>query len=273
MPDLVEYRLAPLTRLRRREFINRWLRRKGGRGPRLLEAVHSDQRLGEVTRNGLLLTLACAAAGQRILRQDTRRVDLYRLIVRDMVRGEWRDGSKGKDSRDVSVIMDMLRRCAWTLFQEDPARTQFADGKVREALRSAGCHSPHPKWTPDRVLDEMCKVGLFSCPSDAHLMFLHRSFLEFLAAEHVAMQPEPLALVERFLWQRCEDGVVRWQPGATGMLSFVAGCVQSAGPFLERVLQLDDEMRDEFRTMLLVAVLVSGRDHSSRKSSVPCPCL
>ena len=94
--------------------------------PALLELIHTNAQLGDLTRNGLLLTLTCVAAARHDLPPDTaRRVDLYRFIVSDMVQGGWKDSAYADDDPHVSLVVRVLQNVAWKLFSLDPQRTVF----------------------------------------------------------------------------------------------------------------------------------------------------
>jgi HEAT repeat protein len=95
-------------------------------------------------------------------------------------------------------------------------------------------------------------------------MLLHRTLLEYLAAEEVAQGPAPVPAAERFLWQPDAEGTLRWQPAAAEMLCFLAGCLDDPAPLLHKFLQLDRERQDLGRTMLLLAGEALGDVDESR---------
>jgi HEAT repeat protein len=248
-----EYELAPFTPRQRRQFVHNWFKHDTRCQANVLELVQGNPQFGDLTRNALLLTLTCATVERHELRPDeTRRVDLYRFIVRDMVREVWKDDALADDDPHVSLMVRLLRHVVWALYRVNPARTLFPDDEwIDEIVRAA--KGLGLRWDTQEVLDELRATGLLVSPALGKRMFLHRTFLEYLAAEHVAQQAEPLAHVEPFLWQPGGDGVRHWQPAAAEMICFLVGCLRDPDPLLQRLIQLDEEHQDHFRTMLLLA--------------------
>jgi hypothetical protein len=179
-------------------------------------------------------------------------VDLYRFIVRDMVRGAWKEKVRSDDDPHVSLMARLLRQLAWSLFRVNPARTLFSDDEWIDEVVKA-CKELNLQWSTEEVLTELRATGLLVSPASGQRRLLHRTLLEFLAAEYIAQQADPLIHIEPFLWQPDKDGILRWQPAAAEMICFLAGCLVDPNPLLRRLVQLDEEQRDQFRTMLLLA--------------------
>jgi HEAT repeat protein len=74
-----------------------------------------------------------------------------------------------------------------------------------------GCRRLNLGVKPARAVEQFRVAGVLVCPAGGQWMFVHRTFLEFLAAEHLGHGPRPLARVERFLWRPDRHGVRRWQ--------------------------------------------------------------
>jgi hypothetical protein len=247
-----EYELAPFTPLQRRAFIDNWFKDDESKKSRVRELGQANPQFGDLTRNPLLLTLTCATAEKHELSpQQARRVDLYRYIVRDIARGAWKEDARVNDQQ-ISLLVRLLQSAAWELFHPDPRRTSFDDNEWIDALLKAGKALP-VTWHLDKVFLQLKVGGFVVSPAIGQSMFVHRSFLEFLAAEHIANQPNPLILIKPFLWQEDKEGILRWQPAAAEMISLLAGCLRDASLLVGYLIQLDKEQQDQFRTMLLLA--------------------
>lgn len=249
--SLAEYELAPFTPRQRRLFISNWLSDNDTRRARVLDLLQSNSQFSDLASNALLLTLTCAIAERHDLSPDEmRRVDLYRLIVPDMVQGVWRDNPLDADDPRVSVITRLLRQIAWELFRVNPARTAFSDDELMDVIKQASGLASS-EWL-EQTMRDLRATGLLVSPASGRRMFLHRTFLEYLAAEHIAYQADPLTYIERFLWQPDRDGDIRWQPSAAEMLCLLAGCLNNPSPLLIRLLKEDKKHPDHFHTMLLL---------------------
>lgn len=248
-----EYELAPFRPSQRWQFMNNWFPNDEQRRSRLQELAQASPQFDDLTRNALLLTLTCATVeNQKLSPEQTRRVDLYRSVVPDMLRRVWREDAHRADSEGPEEIYLLLQHVAWSLFRDDPRRTLFSYKELRRALQNA-CHTLEMKSKPEALLSDLRRTGLIIAPVSSRRMFVHRSFLDFLAAEHAADQLDPVSLIKPFLWQRNKDGVLHWQPAAAEMICMLAGCMPSAGPLFSYLLIEDIERPDYFGTMTQLA--------------------
>jgi hypothetical protein len=83
--------------------------------------------------------------------------------------------------------------------------------------------------------------------------FAHRSILEYLAADHVARLPDPVAPLERYLWVRQSDESEAWEPDAQELIPFVAGCMANPTPLFQRLVALDRDKPDALYIMARLA--------------------
>jgi HEAT repeat protein len=259
-PTVAEYELAPPSPRAQREFISRWFQGQWQGEPhaqQVRELVQGNPRFEGLTQCPLLLTLTCVVAERHPLPADARRVDLYRRILRDMVRRVWGPNPLPANHPKVIELISLLQRLAWSLFDPDnPGRTFFRDSEVYSRLARAVDSLRLAGRDTTQVLEELQQTGLLVCPSSGQLMFLHRTFLEFLAAEEVAQQPGKgaiLAAVTPFLWRRKGQEEYHWQPAAAEMLRFLGGCLDDPNPLLRCLLETDRNQPDHFRTMALLA--------------------
>jgi hypothetical protein len=198
--SLVEYELAALTPRQTRDFVRGWFPDCEERASATLSLVQGNPAMDDLASNGLLLTLTCFTAERHALDpEDTRRVDVYRLVARDVVRGAWRDDAIPENHPRVTSLLRLCRRLAWKLFKSAPERSVFADDEVCDAIeRVSGSRSID--WV-EEVISQLRTVGLLVSPGVNQVMFLHRTFLEYFAAERVATLRDPIKAVERCLWR------------------------------------------------------------------------
>ena len=222
-----EYELASFTKRQRGAFIGKWFRRAPRRESQVVALLDHNPAFSDLTSNALLLTLACSAAQRHDLRADIRRVELYELIVRDMVRKAWHPGALPADSPDVSLMVLLLAQVAWTLFRDAPARRLIPDRDVILAVAQAS-KALETGWPTAQVMNELRRVGLLVVPGPGRTMFLHRSFHEFLAGEHLSgLDPSDEGL-RRLLTEAVADE--QWR----GTLLAAIGSLAAPKPFAKR---------------------------------------
>ncbi|HBI45532.1 MAG TPA: hypothetical protein DDY78_22155 [Planctomycetales bacterium] len=252
-----EYELAPLSPRQRQDFLKGWFKdgQDDGRRDRVRGLIDGHASLREVGRNALLLTLACAESELRRMEPETtRRVHLYYWVVRDLMRGAWKD--KPQDDSDPAADRELrtLRRFAWGLFRPEPARIIFDNDQLFDVLNGLGyddlrAEEQLRKWGNCGLL----LPGIATDTKRAGTFFLHRTFLEFLAADYVAHLPDPVAEGERYLWQPDGKGGELWTPPAQEFVAFVAGGMAQPAKLLERLLRENDALPDLLGVMLRLA--------------------
>jgi formylglycine-generating enzyme required for sulfatase activity len=194
-----EYELVPLRADQRRSFIvERWFSGDPVAGARVLALVEGHPQFQDMAINGLSLTLICATAERHHLDPETtRRVHLYDLAVRDMVRRAHKVNPLPDDSLEVENRLLVLPRVAWTLFQSHAADKVFSYPEWHKALL-ASCTAEQiadpPRFAKELTYD-LAETGLLVSPASGTWMFLHRTFFEYLAAVAVAQQG-PGAVIE-----------------------------------------------------------------------------
>jgi nucleoside phosphorylase/HEAT repeat protein len=247
---ITHYQLAPLTPYLREEFINKWFGvDKAGRG-RVLERVNANSRFADLTLNPLLLSLTCTAAENNALTPSTRRVDLYRMVLRAFISGGW----VFDDDPLIPLTVRILRHVAWDLFSPNPTRNIFSDDQWLNTINAA-IKLEGENLVGSKVLADLQDRGIIVMPAPGLRSFLHRTFLEFLAAEELSHRDRVDALKEldRFLWQRNSNGGYRWQPAAAEMICFLAGGSEDPNPLLRKLLEVDKNLETLSRPILLLA--------------------
>ena len=161
------------------------------------------------------------------------RVDLYRAVIRAMVRGGWNDS----DSQ-IPAYIRLIQRLAWNLFFPNPARAMFKEEECHDAAREALTYYAED-WTPRELLSFLQGRGILVRPYPGAYSFLHRTFLEYLSAEEVAVnanRTNDLTAIDPYLWRRPQaQGPWQWTPAAAEMLRLLAGCLDKPELLLHRL--------------------------------------
>lgn len=267
------YEMSPLRPQERRQFIGAWFANDEERRRRTIELAQSSPQFNDLTRNGLILSLTCAVSERHHLDPAAmRRVNLYDLIIRDMLRGVWKGGRLlAEDNPHVALMFSLLSSFAWALFYNKPQRRIIPDETLVLALsRRLLRHSSG--MSVERLLSWWQKVGLLVWAAPGKRLFLHRSFHEYLAARHVARLKNPTQKIERFLWQEREDGLVRWEPAAAEYICFLAGAMLDPNPLLQTLMAEHRQRPDLAQTMLRLAgrCLGDAQDSIVQSDLVDC---
>jgi hypothetical protein len=108
--------------------------------------------------------------------------------------------------------------------------------------------------TPEAFLTGLQTSGLVVDTGNGTEAFLHRSFLEYLAAAHVATLDNPVAEIERFLWQPDrKTGNRKWEPAAEEFLIYLAGRMKEPSKMLERIQRENKDHPDALYVMARLA--------------------
>ncbi len=256
--QLVKFQLAPLNVRQRNRFVRMWFEQsaKPERETAVLALIQNNPSLVEVARTPLLLTLTCSVADDHALDpEQVRRVVLYKLAIRKILRGEGKPEKAISEERVEDHFL-LLAEAAWALFRPDPATTAFTLNQWYSALERAGVARS------DRAcFFERCRnVGLLIPMGENKLKdrlfgMPHRSFFEFLAAWHLSATGAVQDQIAPFLWQPSPDPAKTdvWKPEAFEFLTFLAGTMANPVPLLEWLERLDHEKPDLLHRMLLLA--------------------
>ena len=258
IPDAQELELFAFDRLQIEAFAGVWFTD----AEPFLTLLRQNPQVRGLARIPLMLTLIARASveQQRALpgeRADafTRRVPIYRLCLHGLLR-DWKEEKERRTIGDsyVEAVLEVLAPAAYALFAE--GFEQFGEGLLREKMRAAlrGLGVGHELAGRDAtsVIAELKHAGILVTTGghpDAPLLFLHRTFHEYLAARALAQRAraegwEAIAAVV--------DGKA-WRPAWQEVVVLLAGQLPDPEPLLRL---LDDERQDDlFRHRLALAAL------------------
>jgi HEAT repeat protein len=206
---VTEYELAPLEGSETGDLIRRWYG-DDPRGTSLERVVNRSYSLRHACRSPLLVALACATNQDRALAEETTRRDLYRLGLDGVLRELWKQNGPRQGSADdlrVDDLKRLLPEVAWKLFIQTP-RNLYLNEQVVDAIVAVN-QGGRVRGGAAEIRDELVLRGLLRGAGRdgrgrARLSFLHRTFLEYLAAEWL------LTAVNRVGWENAE---IEWAGG------------------------------------------------------------
>jgi HEAT repeat protein len=247
LPDAVE--LAPLELREQQAIIEKFFSEEISQARILQKLLRENYVLQHACRTPLLLTFACLLHSENLLQSGVTYTDLYNVILRQLVKGEWRNVAEPLAASEVDEerAMRQLETIAWNLFRQSPERNLF----TLDEWRSAESRVSPASLDPDELLKKLERVGVvvfagYDGRGDSQWSFAHRSILEFLAARCLSRQPNWLDEISQHFW---------FQPEWVEVLTFLAGLVENADPLVER---LEQEQDDIFGSMLLLQARVVG---------------
>lgn len=186
-------RLRPLDTEQVREFVEKWFGVVSGGAPDLrdglLGTIRSNASVRRIATNPQLLTMLCALyLGQRSLPEA--RAMLYRQVVDHLLRAH-REAlkSRGGEYR----VRRLLRKLAWHMHagapDEPPRDTLSLEDAARWLAREADDHDVD-RARHEFLHDLEVHTGLLTTEGP-YVRFIHRTFQEFLVAEHLASLERP----------------------------------------------------------------------------------
>ena len=202
LPHATRVQAAALTLEDARSLAAKWL------SPELAAQLDSHLRsqpgLSLVADSPLLLTLTCGliarghfssptgaialrplemAAAVKLLETAT---DLYKALMLSLAKGEWRDTAT-IPVPDAEALLSRLRPMAWRLFNREPGANRFTRDAIIRALQG---NSTSRGPDADTDLASLVHLGFLESSEaragESSYQFRHTTFLEFLAAWHLA---------------------------------------------------------------------------------------
>ena len=224
----------------------------------LIGAVHDPNRPGlrELAGNPLLLTVLAMVHHNSQARLPEQRVGLYQIAVENLVE-VWRDTGLSEDK-----VVQVLAPVAAHIHQTSPTGL-MEEGELRERVTRAPAE--YRGVDPDRPTPAFCRdvanflqavrerVGLLAARGEAVYGFLHLTFQEYLAARHLAGDPNTALAA---ILERRNDP--RWREPILLALGYLSGASEkdkkACFDLLRALLEAHDPLNDLLpRGPLLVA--------------------
>lgn len=188
--DLQRFDLAPFSYEEIRSFFRTWHKDENGPTGHLEQVLDASSTLEHACRTPIVATLACMENDEAPLEKGISRVDLYSRILRRLAERRYAD-------EQLEARMHLLRTVAWQLFTIRPEANVFLYSEFSQAIELAtmGGHPNEGFEKVDRFINDLCHCRILmrtgrDRKGEAQYSFLHRTFFEFLAAEHMARASE-----------------------------------------------------------------------------------
>lgn len=214
-----------------------------------LEAhLRTHPSLAIVAESPLLLTLACivqaAQPGQPLPETPSA---LYSEMMRRLAKGEWRASAPSQAPvENPDALLDSLQPIAWRLYARRPGVNRFDRSTLLDAIMAATGRSPEKAGDLLATLVDLAFLESSGREAgEEHFQFRHTTFIEFLAAKHIAsclnrdgwFPAEVDAWHPVAGWQRVKAGTLldtqalepAWEP----IIVFTVGLMKESLPLFE----------------------------------------
>ena len=250
--QITEVELAPFKRMQQREFTGKFFEGSSHLAQSTERLLQVNYALRHACTTPLLMTFVSLLHEEGAVNEGTSYAGLYGRMLRKVTSGEWRGvrpmwtGSGVKEERRLHELEGIV----WRIFSRAPQLNRFT---LADWERSANGVGAVDQINPADLLEQMEQVGLimpagFDEKSDRCWSFVHRTFLEFLAAR-------ALSRMDRQVWISEARKHLWFAPEWLEVLTFVAGLAGDATPLIKAV---EEEKDDLFGSMLYLKARLVG---------------
>lgn len=165
-------------------------------GGSMARILARDQSLARLGSNPLMAAVLCALHADRKARLPRDRVDLYRVALNTLLfRRDEARGVQASIAMSETQLLLALKDLAWWMVTQgySEAEKTIAEARMQLTLDRMQ-HVPAVEEVMRFFID---RTGLLNEPVHGRIEFLHKTFLEFLAAQHAIDAYEVGALVQR----------------------------------------------------------------------------
>lgn len=224
-------------------------RRADDRARRLYEFLIDHPNLLALARIPLLLTFICLLAREPA-ELPSRRITLYRDILRSLLDGLWRPRNERRGVGQRPRKIEILKEVAWH-FAKNESRNTWIDPMPAAEL-AAVIKSKSRKDDPPDLLETLSeRDGIltrdveppYPAELDVPYRFLHPTFREYLVAEFLAGRP--VEEWQKVVVQHC------WDSDWENVILLLAGMLPPSG--VTYLLQTLLNQQDPFNAMLFLA--------------------
>ncbi|MCI0349728.1 MAG: hypothetical protein L0Z53_09910, partial [Acidobacteriales bacterium] len=223
-------------------FVRVWFG-EGDTANQFLTMLRQNHQMRGLARIPLMLTLLCRIwieSKEKKQGFPTRRVELYDRCLRGLL-SDWKIDDKGHDKEElwvsmayVDAMIELLQEVGYELFVE--GYEQFSPSLLRAKIMQclAQFKPEHELYGSNAasLIAELKRDGLLITVGEhrnAPLLFLHRTFQEYLAASALAGR------VQRVGWNSIEGFMSKkaWLPEWREVVTLLAGKLNDPAPLLE----------------------------------------
>jgi HEAT repeat protein len=254
--DLKELELLAFERPEVESFARVWFGDDQETGNQFLAKQRESHQVRGLARIPLLLALICRVYSERKEKDQpfpARRVELYDLCLRGLL-WDWKEEKdRGPtDDGEVSAMLEMLKSVSYSLFEEgyEQFTVSVIEAKISSWLDGLKPSHRFQGRKARALVDELKLDGILVTAGEhreAPMLFLHRTFQEYLAASALKERAESEG------WDRISGLVDKraWLDEWSEVITLLAGQMADPVPLLEL---LRDKRRDDyFRHRLCLA--------------------
>lgn len=249
-------------------FVRVWFDDDNDVAQQFLAMLRQNHQVRGLARIPLMLALMCRAYQEKQLAFPTRRVELYDRCLHGLLR-DWKIDDKGHEREDelvseayIEAMIELLQAVSYELFVE--GYEQFSPSLLREKMQQwlEQLKPGHELYgrTATSLIAELKHDGLIIIVGEhrnALLLFLHRTFHEYLTACHLACKLEPSEQekgqenISKHCWKLVDKKA--WHPAWQEVIILLAGKLNNPVPLLK--LLASRRKDDYFRHRLALAFL------------------
>lgn len=189
------------------QFIEAWFQGQPATGKRLVQALHDSPQLMGLARIPLLLSFICLLVQESDSPLPARRVALYEECLYGLLQ-RWQVARRGHhiDRAYVDAKIELLGEIALGMLQGEGRlfSLDLLRGKVEEVLnRLMPSHPLYGRRSNDLIAELTQQDGVLieaGSGETAHILFLHQTFQEYLAARALARKANGLEEIKKYIW-------------------------------------------------------------------------
>ncbi|MGH8548208.1 MAG: NACHT domain-containing protein [Methylococcales bacterium] len=267
-----ELELLPFDQNQIHQFVRVWFgENPAGRANALFDTLNTRPRLAALARIPLMLTLLCRTYQAKRDHFPNRRVELYEECLKGLLR-DWNAQPQRLNLDDgyVKAVLEFLAPAAYRLREQE--LDQFTLTQLRDLFdeelfnlyKLKPTHEVVKRHDASSLIAELKATGILVAVGtdiDTPLLFLHRTFHEYLAACHLAgkyriKQAPPVS------WAEFAPIISKkaWLPEWQEVIVLLAGLIEDPVSLLEMLVDpnptaLNPHGDDVFRHRLALACL------------------
>jgi hypothetical protein len=242
------WRLKGLDGPAKVQFIARWFTKNETAAQYAIALLSGNTALQHISENPILLSFICSLIEKDyVFSERITATQIYEQVIRGMLVRQRRTGRNATLEQQESILL-RLRDTVFPITESDLRENRICF----ERLMAAGI--PHQEIT---LLRQNGLLVLSSKRGQRVYSLVHRTFLEFLIAWHLAQK------VNRNGWDSVAEWVDRksWHPAYSQLMCFLTGLLNDPVPLLQTLVPGDNggEAADDiFHHRLILAGLCAG---------------
>ena len=266
IPGAQELELLAFDQEQIEHFVQAWFHEQPEHATQFLTQLRQQAPVRGLARIPLMLSLLCRSYNDNRL-FPTRRVDLYDQCLHGLLH-DWKEEDKKQDAdTQVEAILELLQDVSYTLIAKGWEQCSARELRriIHEWLEGVDHHHEWYHKDPTEILSRLMNDGILSTTGtdyDAPLMFLHRTFQEYLAARALGKRQSGVETAMEHVYDPAWEEVLRLLGGMVDQpMDYIMAFLQKnkedllCRPFQYAVLTLQEVASHQVPTELRHALL------------------